>query len=291
MSQDNCGSDKVRQPGEYPLGPDSLYQDGVPRGTVTQHQLSDSTIYPGTTRDYWIYVPAQYDPARPACVMVFQDGGTYVDTNNGYRVPIVFDNLIHKNQMPVTIGLFISPGREKDDYLNDPRDMFGKYHLSQRAEEYDVVSDRYARFVLEELLPAVGREYRLTDDPEGRAIGGSSSGGLCAWTAAWHRPDGFRKVLSHVGSFTDIRGGYVHPFLIRKAPAKPIRVLLEANSNDLDCVWGHWFLANQTMAAALQFKGYDYRLVVGDGGHDHRHAIAILPDSLGWLWREFNPRP
>jgi enterochelin esterase family protein len=283
----NEPSKEARKPGEYPLGPDSYYQEGVPRGSIARHTWANSRIYPGTTRDYWIYVPAQYDPARPAALMVFQDGGVYADTDQGIRVPIVFDNLIQRREMPVTIGLFVNPGAEREEYQRDPRDMFAKYPGSQRAEEYDVLDDRYARFLLEEMLPEVGRQYRLTEDPEGRAIGGASSGAICAWTVAWHRPDAFRKVLSIVGSFADIRGGHAYPFLIRKTPPKPIRIFLQANTDDLDCVWGHWFLASQNMAAALKFKGYDYQLVIGDGGHDQRHAKAILPDALRWLWRDY----
>jgi enterochelin esterase-like enzyme len=291
MSQDSSMGNKARQPGGYPLGPESFYRDGVPRGAITKHEWSDSKIYPGTTREYWLYVPAQYDPGRPACVMVFQDGYAYVDveTENGMRVPIVFDNLIHQRQMPVTVGLFINSGSDSDAYLKDPRDFFEKYPSSQRAEEYDVVSARYARFLLEEMLPWVSRKHRLTDDPEGRAICGSSSGGLCAWNVAWHRPDAFRKVLSFVGSFADIRGGHVCPYLVRRLDKKPIRVFLQAATNDLDCVWGHWRLASEQMAAALRFKGYDYQLVVGDGGHDLKHGAAILPEALRWLWRDFPP--
>ena len=276
----------TRQPGDYPLTADSHYQPNVPRGTITQHTWSTSRIYPGTTREWWLYVPTQYDPAQPAAVMVFQDGGGYVDLDQGFRVPIVFDNLIHQRQMPVTLGLFINPGAESAAYQSDPRDFFEKYPGSQRAAEYDVVSDRYARFLLEEMLPEVGRQYRLTEDPACRAIGGQSSGGLCAWSVAWHRPDAFHKVFSSIGSFADIRGGHVVPFLIRQTAPKPIRIFLQANTDDLDCPWGHWWLANQTMAAALKFKGYDHQLVVGDGGHNGNHARAILPDALRWLWRE-----
>lgn len=265
------------QVGPFKHGPDSEVQAGVTRGKVTQGTWR-STIFPGTVRDYWVYVPAQYTGDEPASVMVFQDGGAYVTDNSHMRVPIVFDNLIAQNRMPVTIGLFINPGMF-------PPVAEGKQPVSNRSFEYDTLSDQYARFLLEEMLPLLAEQYRLTDDPEQRAICGISSGGICSWTVAWERPDAFRKVLSHVGSFTDIRGGHVVPSHIRKNPRKPIRMFLQAGSNDLDNDKGHWPLANLTMAAALNFAGYDYRIEYGDGAHDHKHGGAILPDSLTWLWR------
>lgn len=263
-------------------GPDSQMQQGVPEGKVTQHRWEESKIFPGTVRDYWVYVPAQYDGKTPACVMVFQDGGWYVDNKRDFRVPIVFDNLIHKGDMPITIGIFINPGEF-------PPAKEGAEPRRNRSFEYDSLSDRYARFLLEEILPEVGKEYKLTDDPQGRAVGGISSGGICAWTVAWERPDAFGKVLSHVGSFTNIRGGHVYPSLIRKTEPKPIRVFLQAGENDLDNQFGHWPLANKQMAAALAFAGYDYKFVIGDGGHNGKHGGAILPDSLRWLWLDYEP--
>ncbi|MCE5197724.1 MAG: alpha/beta hydrolase-fold protein [Armatimonadota bacterium] len=269
----------------YILGPDSQVQDGVPKGALIQREWT-SRIYPGTVRDYWVYVPEQYNAAEPACVMVFQDGWGYADPKGSVRTTVVLDNLIHKKEIPVIIGVFINPGRESEDFLNDPRDHFGKYEFSQRALEYDTVSDTYAWFLLEEILPEVGKDYNLRQDANGRGICGSSSGGLCAWVAAWEKPDAFSKVLSHVGSFTNIRGGHVCPYLIRRAERKPIRVFLQGGSNDMDCVWGDWALANQEMASALRFKGYDYRFEFGNGGHDLRHGGSIFPESLRWLWRE-----
>ena len=264
---------------DYQLGPESQRQDGVPRGTVTRHEWKDSKVYPGTVRDYWVYVPAQYDPTHPACVMVFQDGQWYVDEERDFRVPVVFDNLIAKGDMPVTIGIFINPGVF-------PPEKEGDKPRSNRSFEYDTLSDQYARLLLEEILPEVGTTYNLTDDPDGRAICGISSGGICSWTVAWERPDAFRKVLSHVGSFTNIRGGHVYPALIRKTERKPIRVFLQDGSGDLDNLHGSWPLANQEMAAALKFAGYDYRFEYGDGGHNGKHGGAILPDSLRWLWKD-----
>lgn len=264
-------------PGPYPLGADSQRQPGVPQGSVTQHEWR-SEIFPGTLRDYFVYVPAQYNGDEPAAVMVFQDGQRYADVEGPVRTPIVFDNLIQQGKMPVTIGIFINPG-------HFPPTAPEREPVRNRSYEYDSLSDQYARFLLEEILPAMGADYRLSDDPAQRAICGMSSGGICAWTVAWQRPDAFRKVLSHVGSFTDIRGGHVYPFLIRQTEPKPIRVFLQAGANDLDRPAGDWPLANLQMAAALHSTGYDYRLAFGDGAHNFEHGASILPESLAWLWR------
>lgn len=276
---------------DYVLGPDSQVQEGVPKGKVTkQHWVSK--IFEGTERDFWVYVPAQYDGAKPACVMVFQDGGGYVSEKGTYRATVVFDNLIHKKEMPVTIGIFINPGTKP---VSDP----AAKPVSNRSFEYDTLSDQYARFLIEEIMPEVGKNLKLTDDPDGRAIGGASSGGICAFTVAWERPDQFRKVVSHVGSFTSIayrlnipgsRGGDLYPTLIRKTPPKPIRVFLQDGSNDLDNAHGNWFLANQQMAAALKFAKYDYKTDWGTEGHNGKHGGAILPDTLRWLWRDYKPK-
>jgi enterochelin esterase-like enzyme len=263
---------------DYQPGPDSQEQAGVPKGKVTKYQWT-SQIFPGTVRDWWIYVPAEYDAQKPACAMVFQDGGGYVNEKGQFRVPIVFDNLIHKKEMPVTIGVFINPGKvPAADPQQKPRD--------NRSFEYDTLSDQYARFLEKEILPEVSKQYNLRSDAKGRGICGISSGGICAFTTAWERPDLFSKVLSHVGSFTNIRGGDVYPGIIRKTERKPIRVFLQDGSGDLDNLHGSWPLANQQMAAALKFAKYDYQFVYGDGGHNGKHGGAILPDSLRWLWRD-----
>ena len=264
---------------EYALGPDSLRQDGVPIGTVAAHVWNESAVFPGTERDYWIYVPAQYNGSEPACVMVFQDGRGYVSETGHSRVPTVFDNLIHQHAMPVTIGVFINPGRFPSPSGGEPR--------SNRSFEYDTMSNAYARFLLQEMLPAVSQQYRLTDDPQGRAICGASSGGICAFTVAWERPDAFSKVISYVGSFTNIRGGHNYPAIIRKTERKPIRVYLQDGENDLDNLHGSWPLANRQMAAALRYSGYDYRFEMGAGGHNAKHGAAILPQMLRWIWRDF----
>ncbi len=267
---------------DYKLGPDSLEQKGVPKGKVIQGKFDRSKVYPGTVRDYWVYIPKQYDGKSPAAVMVFQDGKWYVSPTGHSRVPTVFDNLIHKGEMPVTIGVFLNPGVV-------PPARQGAKPRRNRSFEYDTLSDQYARFLIDEILPYISKKYdvKLTDNPDGRAIGGISSGGICAWTVAWERPDQFRKVISYVGSFTNIRGGHVYPALIRKTQRKPIRVFLQEGENDLENLHGSWPLANRQMAAALKFAGYDYKFVMGDGGHNGKHGGAILPDMLRWLWRDY----
>jgi enterochelin esterase-like enzyme len=269
---------------DYKHGADSMEQAGVPKGELTQFRWK-STIFAGTVRDVWVYVPAQYDGKDPACVMVFQDGGWYQDRKRDFRVPTVFDNLIHKKQMPVTIGIFINPGVFPDKTTLDKK-TGEKKPVSNRSYEYDSLTDQYARFLDEEMLPELGKRYKVRQDAAGRAIGGISSGGICAFTVAWERPDLFSKVLSHVGSFTNIRGGDRYPGIIRKSQRKPIRVFLQAGSNDLDNEHGNWWLGNQQMAAALKYQKYDYRVAFGDGAHNGKHGGAILPESLRWLWRD-----
>ena len=275
-----------RVPDTYPLGPDSERQAAVPIGTVHGPLIWKSTVYPDTVRQYWIYVPAQYDRARPAALMVFQDGHQYVNTEREYRVPIVFDNLIAKGEMPVTIGVFVNPGHTGTELPENP------WRGSNRSWEYDSLTDQYARFLIDELLPSVAKTYPFTADPEGHAIAGASSGGICAFTAAWERPDFFRKVVSHIGSFTNIRGGHVYPALVRQSAVRPVRVFLQDGSNDLDNRFGNWPLANQEMAAALKFRGYDYRFEYGDGAHTHKHGGALMPETMRWLWRGYRlPAP
>ncbi|MBX3747434.1 MAG: SMP-30/gluconolactonase/LRE family protein [Verrucomicrobiae bacterium] len=270
---------------EYRLGLESTERAaGVPKGRVESFEFEASRVFPGTHRHGWIYIPAQYQGREPAAVMVFQDGHAYVGETGLMRVPIVLDNLIAKGAMPVTIGVFVNPGHRG----GGGPDGSGWGNRNNRSVEYDSLGDAYARFLIEELLPFVERtfEVRLSDDPARNAVAGMSSGGICAWTVAWERPDRFGKVLSHIGSFVNIRGGHVYPALIRKTGRKPIRVFLQDGSNDLNNAHGNWPLANLEMASALAFAGYDHRFVYGDGAHNGRHGGAILPESLRWLWRE-----
>lgn len=263
---------------DYKFGPDSQEQQGVPKGEIITFPW-ESKVFAGTTRDVGVYIPKQYDGQTPAAVMVFQDGPNwYMGPKGQFRVPIVFDNLIQKKQMPVTVGIFINPGM----FIGkDP-----KKGGSNRSFEYDTLSNQYAKFLEDEILPEVGKKVKLTNDPKMRAIGGISSGGICAFTVAWERPDLFSKVLSHVGSFTNIRGGDRYPGMIRKTPNKPIRVFLQDGTKDLNNEHGNWWLSNLQMESSLKFKNYDHKVVWGDGGHDGKHGGAILPESLVWLWRD-----
>lgn len=274
----------VRGADAYVLGVESTRRgEGVPAGRVETFRFTESKVYSGTERDGWVYVPAQYDGSKPAALMVFQDGHAYVSTNGQMRVPIVFDNLIARGEMPVTIAVFVNPGHRG---ANAPAST-GWGNRSNRSVEYDSLGDAYARFLLEELLPFVTDRYglKISEAPEMRAICGMSSGGICAWTVAWERPASFGKVLSHIGSFTNIRGGHVYPAILRKTARRAIRVFLQDGVNDLNNEHGSWPLANQELAAALAFKGYDFRFEFGDGAHNGKHGGAILPDSLRWLWR------
>ena len=262
-------------PIRYALGPDSERQPGVPVGRIEECGLDTSHTYPGTHRKYWIYVPQQYSDAPPAAMMVFQDGALYMDPAEDLRVPIVLDNLIHAREMPVTIGVFVDPGVFR-----------GGPQPRNRNNEYDAFDDVYAGFVIDEIISAVQARYRIADDPARWAIGGGSSGGNCSLTAAWMRPDKFRRVLSFLGSFAQIPGGNPYPDLIRSSPPKPLRIFLQVASKDI----GHnraelnWLSENLQVAAALAERGYDFRVVLGDGGHDPNHAGSILPDAIRWLW-------
>lgn len=284
---------------EYKHGPDSEYQEGVPKGKVEQQPKWLSKLFPGTERDWWIYVPAQYDPATPANVMIFQDGGGPVNVTGEMRVPVVFDNLIHKKEMPVTIGIFINPGvLPSTDMSTIEVDVPGKDGAPAKKEkrpikqprqnrsfEYDSVGDRYARFLIEEILPEVEKKYTLTKDPAGRALCGQSSGGSCAFTAAWERPDVFSKVVSGIGSFTSIHGCNAYPDLIRKMEPKPIRIYMQDGDHDLDIYAGSWWQANNDMAAAFRFMGYDYFFLQGHDGHSGKQLGVNFPDAMRWLWR------
>jgi gluconolactonase len=254
-----------------------------PKGEVARYSFDKSRIFPGTVRDYWIYVPKQYDPARPACLFVCQDGVQY-------KAPQVFDELIDKKEMPVTIGVFITPGRVKAPN-GQAMDRFN------RSYEYDGLGDNYVRFLLEEMLPEVeakktsdGRPIRLSHDGNDRCIAGASSGAIAAFTAAWERPDSFRRVFSAIGTYVGLRGGNVYPTLVRKYEPKPIRVYLQDGSSDLNIYGGDWWMANQEMERALIFAGYEVNHDWGTGGHSGEHATRIFPDAMRWLWKDW-PKP
>ena len=261
----------------YKPGPDAQPQPGVPEGRLSAHRHRGEAVYPGVERGYQVYVPAQYDAGRPASLIVFQDGSGYLGAETNARV--VLDNLIHARAIPVTIAVFVDPGEQGPGLP-----IFGG--RNNRSVEYDSTDDAYVRFLVDELLPAALAGLNVSADAQDRAIVGISSSAQAAFAAAWHRPDQFSKVISHIGSFVDIRGGHAWPSLIRKEPRKPLRVHLQDGDADLDIVFGHWFHANQQMAAALAYAGYDHEFVIGTGGHSIRHGGAILPDQLRWLWRD-----
>ena len=271
-------------PEEYPVHPDAQVKEGIPKGEVLKFTFENSKIFPGTWREYWVYVPAQYDASKPACVYVNQDGIQW-------QAPAVFDNLIHKKEMPVTIGVFVMHGRVKATNPDAALDRFN------RSFEYDGLGDNYARFILEELLPDVetkkttdGRAIRLSKSGNDRAIGGSSSGAVCAFTAAWERPDAFSRVFSTIGTYVGLRGSDHYHTLVRKFEPKPLRIFLQDGSNDLNIYAGDWWMANQTMERALQFSGYEVQHVWGEGAHNGKHGTAIFPDAMRYLWKDW-PQP
>jgi S-formylglutathione hydrolase FrmB len=296
----------LRKPGDYPLGPDSRPQPNVPKGRLEGPFPFRSQIIAGTVRLYWIYVPAQYTATSPANVLVFQDGQRATNPSGVLQVPQVIENLVHKKEIPVTIGIFITPGNRSEEY---PANL-GTGNPNNRAQEYDALSDAYTRMLIEEILPEVGKKYNLTTDVNGRAIGGTSSGAICAFTVAWHRPDVFRKVISMIGSYTSIGyrpaqngqsmvpGGDLYPTLIRRNPIKPLRVFFQDGSADLNNQFGNWFLANQQMVSALQWANsnadgqkntgprYDVMYEWGDGAHSDAHGGALLPSILRWMFRD-----
>jgi len=262
---------------QYVPGPDSRPQAGVPKGTITKHVWDKSKVFPGTTRDYWVYVPAQYKKGKAAAVFVCQDGIMY-------DAPTVFDNLIHKKEMPVTIGIFIKPGNlvekaRRGEPAAKPR--------SNRSVEYDSLGDAYSKFLLTEILPEVAKTHTLTDKPDGRCIAGNSSGAICAFTVCWERPDEFRKCFSTIGSFTNIRGGNKYPEMILRAPKKPIRIYQQDGAKDLVNQFGSWAEANKAMAEAFKKKGYDHQFVFGEGSHSARHGTMLFPDAMRWMWRDY----
>ena len=266
--------------GPYPTDAASQKQAGVPEGELIRGTFSNSKIFPGTTREYAIYVPQQYKRSRAACLMVVQDGLKFTKAKGDWKLPIVFDNLIHSGEMPVTIGLFVEPGvvpaaNEK---------ALARYN---RSFEYDAVDDRYVRFLLDEMLPMVEKDYRISKLPDDWAICGSSSGGIAAFNAAWQRPDKFRRVCTTVGTYVGLRGANEMSVLVRKTEPKPLRVFLQDGNHDLNIYCGDWWIANQGMLSALEFSGYEVNHVWGEGGHNGKHGGAIFPDAMRWLWKDW----
>lgn len=281
----------------YLLGPDSQPHEGVPQGKIIGPLTLVSQVFTNS-RHYWVYVPAQYDASQEACLMIFQDGQAFVKLDGDYRIPYVFDNLIYRREMPVTIGVFVNPGHTAQQPESTSTNWGDS--INNRPTEYNELNDSYARLIIDELLPKIEKEFRISKRPEDRAIAGASSGAICAFTVAWQRPDQFRKVISTIGSFTNLRGGHVYPDLIRNSAPKPIRVFLQDGVNDLR---GRgrgasdpydpkrdWHAQNIKMAAALTAKGYDLNYCWGIGTHSNKQGGAIMPEMLRWLWRDY-PRP
>ena len=269
---------------KYPVDSASVVHAGVPKGELLKFTFDHSKIFPGTSRDCWIYVPAQYTPAKPACVYINQDGVQW-------NAPVVFDNLIYNKEIPVTIAIFITPGKVLADSGSNALDRFN------RSFEYDGLGDAYARFILTEVLPEVekqktsnGRAIRLSKNGNDRAIGGSSSGAVCAFTAAWEHPEEFSRVFSAIGTYTGLRGADRYPVLIRKYEPKPIRIFLQDGSNDLNIYAGDWWKANETMERALTFSGYQVNHVWGEAGHTGNQGTALFPQAMRWLWKDW-PAP
>ena len=278
--------------GYYHLAPDAQVQDGVPRGEIHGPFTLPSEAYPGTQHTYWVYVPAQYDPAVPASLMIYNDGQAFMAAEGDVHAQVVMDNLIWRREIPVMIGVFINPGRRPDQ----PEPTLGNWgdRDTNRPNEYNTLDDKYARVIVEELLPVLYRDYNLSKDPVQHGIGGSSSGAIAAFTVAWQRPDCFRKVLSNVGSFTDIRGGNAYPDIIRQSEKKPLRVFLVDGRNDnrglrADGTYDQtrdWFFQNVRMQQALTEKGYDVNYSWGIQRHGQKMLQTVFPEMMRWLWRD-----
>ena len=260
--------------------PDADPKPGVPEGRVVEMPVWKSTVFPGTERQWWVYVPAQYKPDGSAALMIFQDGHDYQNRRGAWGVPAVLDNLIAAGDLPPMVAVFINPGHDPAKERKNP------WSSSNRSLEYDSLGANYARFLVDEIIPEVEKQWPVSKDPDHRGICGASSGGICAFNAAWERPDQFRRVLSTIGSFVNLRGGNALPYLIRKTERKPLRVFLQDSSGDLDNPFGHWPTANQQMHASLAYMGYDVKFDWQEGyGHNSHRGGMIFPDAMRWLWR------
>ncbi|MEZ0276706.1 MAG: alpha/beta hydrolase-fold protein [Roseimicrobium sp.] len=261
---------------EFPLTADSQPQPDVPKGELIKDSYTSTRgIFPGTQREYQIYLPQGLDRTKPAAFMVFQDGVIY-------QAPVVFDNLIAKKDIPPLIGIFIKPGVVPAANENAlPR--------FNRSYEYDSITDNYSRFLIEEFLPALEAKHhlKLSSDPNDAAISGNSSGGIAAFMVAWHRPERFRRVFTGVGTYVGIHGGDRLPVLVRKLEPKPIRVFLQSGTGDNNLYCGDWWMANQTMERSFTWAGYEVNHAWGEGGHNGKHATQIFPDVLRWLWKDW----
>jgi len=276
----------------YQLGPDSLEREGVAKGEVRGPFTLPSQAYPGTQHTYWVYVPVQYDPKVPASLMIFNDGQAFKNMEGDLRAPNVLDNLIDRREIPVMLSVFINPGRTPEQPEPTPQEWGDR--TTNRPTEYNSLDDKYARVIVDELMPALSKDYNISKDPERHGIGGASSGAIAAFTVAWERPNDFRKVLSMIGSFTNLRGGHAYADIVRKAEKKPIRIYMQDGRNDNRGIGRDgnyderrdWFFQNVRLMQALQEKGYDLNYQWGIGRHSQKHGGSIFPDMMRWLWRD-----
>lgn len=270
----------------YRLGPDSLAQDGVPKGEIRGPYVLSSEAYPGTQHTYWVYVPAQYTPDTPASLMIFNDGQAFKNPDGNIQAHNVLDNLIYRREIPVMLAVFINPGRRPDQPEPTPQNWGDRD--TNRPTEYNSLDDRYARVIVDELMPGLYEEYNISRDPEDHGIGGASSGAIAAFTVAWERSDDFRKVLSIVGSFVDLRGGHAYPDIVSTNEKKPIRIFLQDGRNDNRSQNPNrdWFYQNVRLMEALTAKGYEVNYAWGMNRHGQAMGGAILPEMMRWLWRD-----
>jgi enterochelin esterase family protein len=276
----------------YRLGPDSLAQEGIPKGEIRGPFTLPSKAWEGTQHTYWVYVPAQYDQSVPASLMIFNDGQAYMAPEADLRAQNVMDNLIYRREIPVMIGVFINPGRRPDQPEPNLKEWGDR--TTNRPAEYNSLDDRYARVIVDELLPVLYKEYNISKDPDHHGIGGSSSGAIAAFGVAWHRPDHFRKVLSFIGSFVDLRGGHQYSDIVAKSEKKPLRIYMQDGRNDNRGIGRDgnynekrdWFLQNVKLMKALENKGYELNYTWGIGRHSQKMSGLVLPEAMRWLWRD-----
>jgi enterochelin esterase-like enzyme len=276
----------------YKLGPDSLEQEGVPHGKMVGPLTLPCAVYPKTSHTYWVYVPAQYDKSKPASLMIFNDGQAFKNEKGDLRVQNVVDNLIHRREIPVMLVVFINPGRTPEQPEPTPKDWGDR--STNRPTEYNTPDDKHAKVICAELMPVLYKEYNISKDPEQHGIGGASSGAIAAFSVAWERPDEFRKVISIVGSFVNLRGGHVYPERVLAIDKKPIRVFFQDGRNDNRGIRRggeydpnrDWFYQNVRLVEAMTKKGYDVNYAWGIGQHGQKQGGAILPDMMRWLWRD-----
>lgn len=274
------------------FGPDSYAQPGVPQGKLSDPVVHMSKLYPGMKTEYRVYVPAQYDPAgQPAALMIWQDGHYHFERDGPLQLPPtgqppsrlqnVVDNLTNRKEIPVAIYLLIDPGTVGT--------------TAMRSIQYDTVSDLYPRFLRDEILPDLYAKYNIRKDGYSHAIAGNSSGGICAFNAAWYMPELFSRVVARIPSFTALQwkpgtqdGGNIYPFRVRREAKRNIRVWLQDGSEDMESPPGSWPLQTIQMANSLKIKGYDFHLTFGSGTHNHSQNNSEFPAVLKWIWRDYD---